>query len=67
MGQAYRILLTAFRGSSDEKLIGSFAENRPDLKMVFIHIPYLKNITDFNFFRERIFQAFSRIQSMKNV
>ncbi len=43
------------------------AENRPDIKMVFIHIPYLKNITDFNSFGERIFQAFSRIQSMKIV
>ena len=33
--------------------------NRLDIKMIFIHVPFMKNISDFSTFRERIFLAIS--------
>lgn len=37
------------------------SRNSLDIKMVFVHIPFMKNITDFDSFRQRIFRAIEEI------
>lgn len=37
------------------------SQNSPGIKMVFVHIPFMKNITDFGSFRQRIFKAIEKI------
>ena len=37
------------------------SQNKPDTKMVFIHIPFTKNITDFDSFRRKLFSVIKGI------
>ena len=37
------------------------SQNKPDTKMVFIHIPFTKNITDFDSFRRQMFNVIKEI------
>lgn len=41
------------------------SQNSPDIKMVFVHIPFMKNITDFDSFRQRIFRAIEKTAKEK--
>lgn len=36
-------------------------QNSLDIKMVFVHIPFMKNLIDFDSFRQRIFRAIDKI------
>lgn len=38
-------------------------QNKPDMKMIFIHIPFAGNIADFELFRRQIFEAIACIRN----
>lgn len=38
-------------------------QNQLDMKMIFIHIPFAKNITDFDLFRKQIFESIACIRN----
>lgn len=37
------------------------SQNNLDIKMVFVHIPFMKNMIDFDSFRQRIFRSIEKI------
>lgn len=38
-------------------------QNQPNMKMIFIHIPFARNITDFALFRKQIFEVITCIRN----